>query len=267
MKFKSNILYNYLLQAPMPLAIERTMECEILSKQEFKRPILDIGCGEGMFADILFDEQIDVGIDPNAKELEQCKKYKGYIELIQCFGDKIPKEDKTFNTIFSNSVLEHIVEIDDVLKEAHRLLADNGKMYITIPTSLFDRYNVIYQTLSFFRLRTLAEKYRIFFNKFWKHYHYYDILNWKAKFEKNGFVVLSHREYNSKSMCMFNDFLVPFSLPGFVNKKITNRWIIFPSLRKILANVLHSFFTFRILSDLKKDKNCGLVFFEIAKAK
>jgi len=63
MKFKSDFLYNYLKQAPISLAIERSFECEILSKQKFQRPILDIGCGEGLFALILFDEKINVGID------------------------------------------------------------------------------------------------------------------------------------------------------------------------------------------------------------
>lgn len=265
MKFKTNFLYNYLLQAPIPLAIERTMECEILSKQEFKRPILDIGCGEGMFANILFDELIDVGIDPNGRELERCRQYGAYKELIQCFGSKIPGESARFNTIFSNSVLEHIPEIDNVLQEAHRLLAQNGKMYITIPTDLFDKYSMIFQVISFFGLKKIAERYRVFFNKFWGHHNYYDVSGWKEKFEKNGFVVLNSREYNSKSMCLFNDFLVPFSLPGFVCKKITNRWIIFPSLRKITAKMLATFFSFRILENLKKNNNCGLVFFEISK--
>ena len=63
MKFKNNFLYNYLKEAPVALSVERSLECEILSNQEFKYPILDLGCGEGVFANMLFDEKIDVGID------------------------------------------------------------------------------------------------------------------------------------------------------------------------------------------------------------
>ena len=265
MKFKTNFLYNYLLQAPVLLAIERTMECEILSKLEFNRPILDIGCGEGVFANILFDEKIDLGIDPNGRELERCKQYQGYNELIECFGNNIPKEAGTFNTIFSNSVLEHIEDLDTVLKEAHRLLSTNGRMYVTIPTNLFDKYNLIYQVFSFLHLKTLSEKYRVFFNNFWKHYHYYDKAGWEATFNKSGLKVISYREYNSKSTCLFNDALVPLSLPGFVFKKFTNRWILFPFLRKIWAKMLNIFIPPLILKDLKIEKECGLVFFEIAK--
>src|SRR5947207_12297154 len=124
MKFKHNFFRNLLKEAPLPLAIERSLECQILFKEEFKHPVLDIGCGDGIFASILFDEKIDVGIDPNEMELERAKTYNIYVELIKCFGNAIPKPSRSFNTIFSNSVLEHIPDIESVLKEIHRLLSN-----------------------------------------------------------------------------------------------------------------------------------------------
>jgi len=90
MRFKDNFFYNYVKVAPIPLALERSLECDILSKKTFARPILDIGCGEGIFARVLFDEKIDVGIDPNARELKRARELDAYDELIECFGDKIP---------------------------------------------------------------------------------------------------------------------------------------------------------------------------------
>ncbi len=69
MKFKDDFFRRYLGEAPVPLAIERSLECAILSRQRFDAPILDIGTGEGMFAYVLFDGKIDVGIDPDAREL------------------------------------------------------------------------------------------------------------------------------------------------------------------------------------------------------
>src|SRR5579872_4953725 len=108
MRLNDEFFKNFLLEAPLPLALERTLECKILSTQKFQRPILDIGCGEGIFAKKLFNEKIDVGIDPNPSELERAQSYDAYDELIQCWGDQIPKKDGTFNTILSNSVMEHI---------------------------------------------------------------------------------------------------------------------------------------------------------------
>lgn len=268
MNFKENIFQNYLEKAPLPLVIERWYECEIYKTKEFKHPILDIGCGEGMFAHMLFDEKIDTGIDPNHKELEMAQEFNAYDELINCYGDNIPKEDKSYNTIFSNSVLEHIPQVDNVLKEAYRLLSDDGKMYVTIPTDKFDQYNVVYQLLSFLRLKGLAFKYSKFFNNFWAHYHYYNKDGWTEVFERSGFNVMYVKEYESKKACLLNDFLAPFSFFSFIVKKTTNKWFLFPSIRKYMAKILNGMFLSYLEEDNKKIViDGGLIFFELQKKK
>ena len=223
MRFKQNFLYNYLQEAPIALAVERSLECAILSKQAFPRPILDIGCGEGLFSFILFAEKIDLGIEPDARELERAKEYGAYQELLQCYGDQIPRPDGSFATIFSNSVLEHIPQLRPVLAEAYRLLRSGGRFYLTVPTDMFDKYSVLYQLLSLFRLNLLAENYRRFFNKFWKHFNYHQRAEWEEIFRASGFKIVETKEYDSKVGCLFNDFLAPFALLSFILKKTTNR--------------------------------------------
>lgn len=265
MNFNDNFFYNYLKEAPLPLALERTFECEILSKQEFNSPILDVGCGEGIFAYILFKENIDVGIDPNEREIERAKKYGKYDELINCFGDKIPKPDKFFNTIFSNSVIEHINKIEPVLKEIHRLLSDDGRVYFTVPTDKFDKYNMIYIVLKSIGLKQLAKRYSSFFNKFWRHYHYYDINGWNNLFTKCGFDVIQHQKYCPKSVCVFNDVMAPFSILGFIKKKLFNKWYLSRSIRSIISPVIY--FAFRNKAKkIPKTNEGGIVFFSLKKS-
>jgi len=264
MRFKNNFLENYMVEAPIPLAVERSLECEILSKQDFDRPILDLGCGEGMFAYILFDEKIDVGIDPNSRELERARKYGMYHELIQCSGNEIPKESGTFNTILSNSVLEHIPTLKPVLWEAYRLLSDKGKFYITVPTNLFDHYTIGYQLFSFMKLHKLAEKYRNFFNRFWNHYNYYSKDKWEALFRECGFKVVNSQEYDSKPICMLNDFLVPFALPRFLMKKTINRWVLFRRIRRIYIYPFYLFAKY-LIKRCENGKQGGIIFFSLSK--
>ena len=54
----------------------------------------------------------------NKVEIDRAADTMIYDELLLDFGDKIHKKDKSFNTIFSNSVLEHIEDIHAVLLEA-----------------------------------------------------------------------------------------------------------------------------------------------------
>lgn len=265
MEFNTDFFENYLRDAPLPLALERTLECHILSKKTFTRPILDIGCGEGLFAKKLFKQKIDVGIDPNPRELERAKNYDIYTELLQCKGDSIPKEDGSFNTILSNSVMEHIPEIDMVLKEAHRLLSNSGFIYLTLPTARFDQYTLLHQFIKKFKLSSSSKRYSQFFNKFWAHYHYYNIGEWTAKFESLGFKVVEAQEYGSKSTCILNSFAAPFSIIPFVTKKMTNRWFIFEGLRKYSAKYLNFLFNPFTKEHTINEGEGGLVFFSLQK--
>src|SRR3954447_20907977 len=100
-RFGSNFLANYTAKTPLALAFERTLECRILSQGNFARPVLDLGCGDGIFASILFAEPIDTGLDPDKQELEQARRTGVYNELIACAGSKIPKPDGSYQTVFS----------------------------------------------------------------------------------------------------------------------------------------------------------------------
>ncbi len=266
--FNSNFLLRYMHVAPLPLAIERSWECELLSSKEFTGPILDIGCGEGIFAHNLFDNdtKIDVGIDPNERELDRTKELSQYKELIKCFGDKIPKESGSYKTIFSNSVMEHIVDIEPVLQEAERLLANDGVMYLTLPTDKFDRFTIVNLILSGLGLEKLAVKWRKFSNKFWAHYHYYTPGEWEKMFHRNGFKLVEKVEYGSKLQCMLNDLMTPFCFPAFLVKKMTNKWFLSTKLRKFTTGLFYAPL-FKYIAKLKKPHSgeSGLVFFALKK--
>jgi SAM-dependent methyltransferase len=262
-RFHAGFLGRYLQQAPTALAVERWFECEILSQQEWVRPILDIGCGDGVFSNVLFDDQIEVGIDPNAKEIARAADFGKYAELITCFGQDIPKPSGSFNTIFSNSVLEHIPEISPVLDEAKRLLAPDGRFYVTVPSNLFDHYNWPYQTLSLAKLDALAERYRLWFNKFWKHYHCYTPAGWTELFARAGFAVVDHQEYCPKQICLINDLIAPLGGPSMVAKKLTGKWFPFGGLRRIYAPALEA--AFAPLLDVDPElEGGGILFFALA---
>lgn len=267
MRFKDRFVRRYVSCAPLALALERAYECHILSQQKFEPPVLDIGCGDGIFAAVLFDEKISVGVDPDGDELERARQSGMYHELILTGAQRIPKADKTFKTIFANSVLEHILPIKEVLREARRVLDDEGRMYLTLPTNRFDHYTIVYQALSLVRLNSIAEEYRRFFNRFWKHYHYYDAKVWQQLFEECGWTVASVREYNPQRTCLLHDSLVPVSIISFVSRKLLGRWFIIPILRQLYAPLLSLVFSPIVAKNVEAKDNGGLIFFELRKKK
>ena len=265
MKFNEDILETYLSLVPIPLAFERFLEARIYQRRSFQRPILDIGCGDGIFASVVFGEKIDTGIDPDPRELERARDFGAYEELIECKGDAVAKPDGFYGTIFSNSVLEHIPDIEPVFRETHRLLAAGGKFYVTVPSHRFDEYSIVNQVLCAVGLRTLAARYRAFFNRFWRHYHFHTPDGWAALAQRNGFAVAEVHTYAPKAICLLDDLLAPFSIVSFVIKKVFNRWVLFPRLRRRLMAPVASA-GYRLLEGGDAARDGGLVFMELTKA-
>ena len=264
LKFKDQFLRQYLMLAPMSLSIYRTLECDILATKKFPRPILDIGCGDGIFTKVLFDETIDCGIDPQEHEVDKARNSGMYDEAIVCFGDAIPKPDNSFSTIMSNSTWEHIPDLEPVVREAQRLLAPGGVVHLTIPTNLLDRSSVPSRLLEAVGLNGLAAKYRSFFNRFWNHHNYYSLAEWRAVFENCGFKVVEEVEYGSPGIVAAFDLLLPFAIPANILDKIAGRWILSQTLRGLYVAPLE-WFVATLMKLVEKRKPGAMVYYALTK--
>jgi ubiquinone/menaquinone biosynthesis C-methylase UbiE len=264
LNFNKNLAQKYLLAAPASLARERILECQLYQSQIFQRPVLDVGCGDGLLASILFVDQVDTGIDPNPSEIAVAESRKVYKELLRCFGSAIPKGDNTYKTAFSNSVLEHIKVIQPVLKEVFRVLEPGGVFYITIPTDQFEQYALVSRILAKLGFNKLQLVFRRWYNNFWKHYHCYSPEEWEAMLRQAGFRVIKKTEFAGKNTCTFNDILILSAIPALFFKSMFGRWVLFPKLRKIYMPALEKLFCL-FLKDVEPGKKGGLIFFALRK--
>lgn len=268
LQFKDDYSDVYVTTVPAALAFERILECNIYRNFNFVSPVLDLGCGDGLFTKHLFADAIDVGLDPGHGEIRSARETNAYQELICCFGNQIPKANDSFNTVYSNSVLEHIEDLDPVLMEVKRVLKSGGFFYLTVPTDQFEHYAFISRVLTALSLKGMSDKFCRFYNRFWVHYHFHTPEQWAERFGKIGFEVVTQREYAAKNICTLHDVLAYLALPTFLSKKLFHRWIMIPSIRRIYAPFIAAFGRWT-RDNLEKTEDFrkpgGLIFFALRK--
>ena len=93
--------------------------------------LLEIGAGTGWQAKLLSDAGYDVtAIDIASPQGSR----KEFWPIIIYNGKDIPFPSATFDILFSSNTLEHIGDIDSFLKEARRVLKDDGMALHILPT-------------------------------------------------------------------------------------------------------------------------------------
>jgi len=73
------------------------------------------------------------GLIPGRDHFKQAAARGKYPLTVQSSGDKMPFEDASFQTVISNSVLEHIPDLDAVLLETARVLKPGGMFIFASP--------------------------------------------------------------------------------------------------------------------------------------
>ena len=164
----------------------RAQELTLFSKhsEAMKEPVLDFGCGDGSFASVLF-KSIDYGVDNDPEALKIAAGYKIYKNLVQSTVSKIPIGEASVQTVFSNSVLEHVGALDDVLSEIHRILAPGGRFIFTVPVRRFKE-----DLAKYFGWR---ESVRI--NREYHHWNLLDLEDWEKRLHAHGFSIDRVKSY------------------------------------------------------------------------
>jgi SAM-dependent methyltransferase len=102
---------------------------------------LDLGCGDGKLMSIVLGASGTspslVGVDIDALETRDAVASGVYQRVHTAPGERIPEPDASFDFVFSNSVLEHIDDLEPVIAEVQRLLRPNGAFVFTVPSAGF----------------------------------------------------------------------------------------------------------------------------------
>jgi ubiquinone/menaquinone biosynthesis C-methylase UbiE len=224
-----DLLWQQLKSLPAFRALLRAVEARFYQNIELSDPILDLGCGDGNFAELAFPERpLTAGIDPWWNPLQKAKAVGAHQHLLQSLGDNMPFPDDHFATIISNSVLEHIADIQPVLREANRVLQPNGRLVITMPNHNYTK--CLGGALFFERLglKGVANSYRRFFNFIARHAHTDSAERWAVLLAEAGFVVEQWQNYFSQRALHALEWGHVQGLPSAVLHALTGQWILAP---------------------------------------
>jgi 2-polyprenyl-3-methyl-5-hydroxy-6-metoxy-1,4-benzoquinol methylase len=93
--------------------------------------ILDIGCGDGLFFDRLLEMGDVEGIEPDEALVDPRGAHRDRIH-VQPF-DEAFRPAHQYSLILMLDVLEHLEEPVEALRHASRLLAEGGRLVVTVP--------------------------------------------------------------------------------------------------------------------------------------
>jgi len=188
----------------------RIPESQLMSSAEFARPVIDIGCGDGMFALFTYGSKIvDIGIDIDFWSTEQgpCSPYSK--RLVQDIHRMDDFEDGSISTVLSNSVLEHVDNIEVAIQEIARITRKGGKLYFTLPTSEIRRY---FWSFALFKDKNRAEMAFLEYNQALHHINLMSTENWERLLSRYGFEIQKKVNYITPTELFFHSLCVSLGI-------------------------------------------------------
>jgi len=224
-----DFLWLHLRELPYFRALLRAVEARFYQELNLPTPILDVGCGDGHFAGVAFEKPLDVGIDPWREMLPHARAYGGYRLVIQGLGSELPFAANEFASVISNSVLEHIPQVDEVLREIHRVLRPGGWFVFCVPNHRFPQELSVSKFFERLGLKQLARTYSRFFNRISRHHHCDDVPVWRKRLETTGFILERYWHYFPPTALHALEWGHYFGLPSLVARWLTGRWVLVPT--------------------------------------
>jgi SAM-dependent methyltransferase len=227
-KDKKDFLWLNLRELPYFRAFLRAVEARFYQDFKLESPVIDLGCGDGQFETVAFDHQLEVGIDPWTGPVHLARKAGGYRLVVQGNGNQLPFCDGYFSSAISNSVLEHIPDLDPVLVEMARVMKPGGLFLFCVPNQNFLANLSISTFYDRLGLIGMGDAYRSFFNKISRHQHCDSPDVWEKRLAKAGFRIEKWWHYFSPEALHVLEWGHYLGLPSLILHTIFRRWIVVP---------------------------------------
>lgn len=230
----------YFPHAPAALCVKECARLSALREYQLAGPILDVGCGDGLFAKIAFDGEEVWGINIDAKEGRWAQASRAYSQIVLADITKAKLPTSFFHSCVANCSLEHVPDIQAALTTIERSLVPGAKALLFVPNrewaSKFRTVRAVRSSLG----PKLGDMLQDGIDEFFAHRHLHDEAGWREVIAKSPLELKEIKPVLSTSTTMaFEALLIP-SLAGWLNKKLTSRWTNFPGVRQAMAPLAYA---------------------------
>jgi SAM-dependent methyltransferase len=226
-----DFLWEQLADLPYFRAVLRAVESRFYQELPIVGPVLDLGSGDGSFAAQTFSKPLDVGLDPWRGPLWFSREKPTHNLRTLSDGARMPFTDASFQTVISNSVLEHIPDLEPVMAETYRVMRPGGYFLFCSPSEYFTDW--------FVGTKLFGERYRKFFNLISRHQHCDSPDQWRARLERQGFEIEKIWYYFSPHAARVLEAGHVIGLPNMLTKKLFGKWVLFPTHNNPFLNFLY----------------------------
>ena len=218
-------LREHLRLVPPFRALVRAAESRLYAETgAIETPVLDLGCGDGLFASVTFDQPFTAGIDPDPRAIDDARKSGCYLSLFRGDAAAMPFADGEFASVVANCSLEHIPDLAGTLSEVHRVLLPGGRFIFSVPSHLFGEMLLGSTLLRSCGLKWAASRYESYFNRISRHFHTDDPQSWLKRLDESGFRTVYHSYYlNARAHRAF-DMAHYLNIHCLLSRRLTGRW-------------------------------------------
>ena len=191
---------------------------------ELRRPVLDLGCGNGAFGSvfcrIMGFPGLDLGVDLNRKGVVQAGSRDLYKLALCSDARALPIRSGAIRFVLCSSALQAIASRHDIaLLEVARVLATGGQLLMTVPTPGFTASLLPTRVLARLGLQRLARLYGDRVNERGGHRRLEYLDFWRRELAHVSLVVEHHVHYFSSNQAAWWSLLAmrPFQLFAILN--------------------------------------------------
>lgn len=251
-------LKTYFQNRPLFLGLSRAKELQLFRRflpagvAAAGHRILDFGAGDGFFSATLLGG-VPVSLTAADRDGETAVKAAAagiYRHVICADGAQLPFTSGSFDLIISNSVLEHVADVQRTASELFRILKGGGMLLCSVMTDRWEEY-LLGRVL-------FGKSYAAWLRRRQNHKHLLHREEWHARFEQAGFHPRTVIGYLDKKGSRWLELLHYPSAPALLWRRLFGRWVLFPFLFDLFP--LHRLLAPLVSDDIPVDDAAALFF-------